>query len=426
MTSIAELEKRAMAFSQCGDIQSTVRVCEEILAVDSNHLSSLRFLADMAIGSGDFPTAEAYLTALLKNSPGDLKALTQLGQALYRQGKLEQAIAVYTDCWRNKPDSAMIYLTLGCLYAELGNTDKAAQIFSLGETVDHKLLSLWKTPETNTGVSQMSKAAWETLRQHHTRLHIEAVEAQGEPHQLDRIRNAVWPLADARPIEYAHPKQRPQVFSISFDNSPTFFDADTLPWREQLELSYPDIREEILGGLNVATDARPYLTGQHRLEGAQWEPLVNKMSWASVHLYQGGVANPKVIQKFPQTLKALARVPLATTRGNPSEIFISVLGPHTHIPDHFGVSSAILTAHLPIEVPTDCGLKVHEETRTPEAGKLMVFDDTWEHSAWNNSSQPRVVLIFELWHPELSEPEQEAIARSIQAREAWVKARTVD
>jgi tetratricopeptide (TPR) repeat protein len=426
MTLIAELENRAMALSQQGDTQATMRVCQEILAIDRNHLSSLRFLADMAIASGDFPAAANYLTTLLENSPGDLQALTQLGQALYRQGKLEQAIAVYTDYWRIKPGSGTIYLTLGCLYVELGDIDKAAQIFSLGEVVDHDLLSLWKNPDTNPGVSQMSKTAWETLCRHHTELHIAAVDADGQLESLKRIRDAVWPLADMRPVIHDHPKHRPQGFSIKYDTAPRFFDSNMFPWREHLELRYPDIRSEILAGLNVATDGRPYLTHRHRLEGKLWEPLVNKMSWASVHLYQNGVANEQVVHKFPHTLEALTGVPLATTDGKPSEVFISVLAPHTRIPDHFGVSSAILTAHLPIDVPPDCGLQVHEEIRVPEAGKLMVFDDTWEHSAWNNSDQPRVVLIFELWHPALSEPEKSAISRSFQARRAWVQRRKVD
>lgn len=425
MTSIAELESRATAFSSKGDTQSTMRVCQEILSIDKNHLSSLRFLADLAIGSGDLSSATNYLQTMLDNSPGDLQVLTQLGQALYRQGKLEQAVAVYIDYWRIKPDSGMIYLTLGCLFAELGDLDKAAQVFSLGEAVDHNLLSLWKTPETNAGVAKMSKTAWDTLCNHHTELHIAAVESQDNSDQLIRIRDAVWPLADARAIDYEHPKHCPQVFSIKYDSCPTFFDTSAFPWCEKLELDYELIREEIVAGLNIETDGRPYLTNRHRLEGMQWEPLVNRMNWASVHLYKSGTANEKVIAKFPETLKALAGLPLATTNGNPSEVFISVLAPHTRIPEHFGVSSAILTAHLPIDVPAGCGLKVHEETRAPKPGKLMVFDDTWEHSAWNNSDQPRVVLIFELWHPALTEAEQQAITRSIRARRDWLQRRQV-
>jgi aspartyl/asparaginyl beta-hydroxylase (cupin superfamily) len=76
-------------------------------------------------------------------------------------------------------------------------------------------------------------------------------------------------------------------------------------------------------------------------------------------------------------------------------------------------------------VPPGCGLQVHDATRTPAEGKLLIFDDTWQHSAWNNSDQQRVVLIFELWHPDLTEREQEAIARSFDARERWLRQRQV-
>lgn len=426
MTSLAELEDSARTLSQRGDIQAATRVCQDILAIDQNHIPSLRFLADLAINASDFRAATGYLTTLLKNAPDNLQVLTQLGQALYQQGKLEEAVAVYTDYWRISPGSGMIYLTLGCLHIECGNLDKAVQIFSLGEAADPKLLSLWRDPEANPGVARMSKIGWDALCRLHTDMHLEAVDAQGDPEPLTRVRGALWPLADAREIDYQHPRQRPQIFSIRHDRSPTFFDTSEFEWRESLEQKYHDIRDEILAGLDIVNDGRPYLTDRHRLEGGQWEPLVNRMSWASVHLYQGGVANEQVIPKFPETLKALARLPLATTNGTPSEVFISVLAPHTKIPAHFGVSSAILTAHLPIEIPAGCGLKVHEDIQTPEAGTLMVFDDTWEHSAWNNSDRPRVVLIFELWHPDLSEQEQEAISRSFEAREQWLKRRKVD
>ena len=76
-------------------------------------------------------------------------------------------------------------------------------------------------------------------------------------------------------------------------------------------------------------------------------------------------------------------------------------------------------------VPDGCGLKVADETRVPEEGRLMVFDDTWQHSAWNDSDEPRVVLIFELWHPELTPPEQEAVLAGFYAREDWLRGRSV-
>ena len=425
MASISELENQAESFSRNGDMRSAERVCRQILARDAQHLSSLRFLADLALAGGNFAAAETHLRALLRQAPENAQLQSRLGQALYRQGKLHEAARAYQDCWRANPRSKMVYLTLGCLHLELGNIDKAVQVFSLGEGVAPDLLSLWRNPQTNPAVAQMSKTAWQALCRHHTDLHVNTVAALESTAVTARIRDAVWPLADARPVEYEHPLQRAQVFYIRHDESPAFYDPGSLPWSEQLERQFPAIREEILGGLDIQADGRPYLRDSHRLEGAQWEPLVNRMNWASVHLYSGGVANQKVVGKFPKTLAALDQVPVATRQGKPSEVFISVLAPHTRIPEHYGVSSAILTAHLPIEVPAGCGLKVHEETREPRAGKLMVFDDTWQHSAWNESDSPRVVLIFELWHPGLTAAERESVTHSFQAREHWLQRRRV-
>lgn len=36
----------------------------------------------------------------------------------------------------------------------------------------------------------------------------------------------------------------------------------------------------------------------------------------------------------------------------------------------------------------------------------MVFDDSFQHEAWNdNAEQPRLVLIFDIWHPDLTPSE---------------------
>jgi len=424
--SIEELEQQAADCSRRGDLQTAERVCREILVADGKHLSSLRFLADLALRAGDFPEAEMRLRGLVEQSPGDLRALSQLAQALYRQGKLSQALETYLQLWRADPRKGLIYLTIGCLYLELGEIDKAAQVFSLGESQNGELLHLWERADTAPAVAAMSNSAWETLRRHHTDLHLAAVDAMQEPSQTGRIRAAIWPLLDAREVSYDHPLHRPQVFSIQHRRSPAFFEPDSFPWAGELEARFPAIRAEILAGLDVAADGRPYLGDGHRLEGEQWKPLVNTMNWASVHLYSRGVANRQLITRFPATLEALRQVPLATQKGNPGEVFLSVLAPRTVIPEHYGVSNAVLTVHLPIVVPPGCGLQVHDETRTPAEGKLLIFDDTWQHRAWNNSDQQRVVLIFELWHPDLSEGEKLAVSRSFEAREQWLRQRKVD
>ncbi len=40
--------------------------------------------------------------------------------------------------------------------------------------------------------------------------------------------------------------------------------------------------------------------------------------------------------------------------------------------------------------------------RTWEEGKVIVFDDSFEHEVWNDSKQERIVLLLNFWHPDLS------------------------
>lgn len=69
-----------------------------------------------------------------------------------------------------------------------------------------------------------------------------------------------------------------------------------------------------------------------------------------------------------------------------------------------------LVTHVPLIIPDNCGFRVGNTTRQWTPGKAWVFDDTIEHEAWNESDQLRVVLIFDIWHPQLSVGEREMIA----------------
>lgn len=425
-TTIARLEQRAREMSARGDMAAAEEACREIQQLDPDHIDSLYFLSQIAQQRSDWSEAVTAIRRLLKLQPGDASLYSRLGQVLYRLGQHAEAIDAYIGCWRINPRNPMVYLALGCLHVEQGDIEKAAQIFSLGESVKPDLFRLWQDDAAAPAYAQMSRTAWETLCDHHTRLHLRAVDALGNSEALERIRNAVWPLLDARPVHYRHENQRSQVFYIDLPESPHFFERQSLPWCAELEAEFPALRDEILRGLDIEADGRPYLGDGHRLEGEQWAPVVNQMSWASVHLYSQGIPNERVIHKFPRTLAALEKAPVARYRGRPKEVFLSVLAPQTRIPEHYGVSSAVLTVHLPIKVPDGCGLMVNGEVREPREGEVLAFDDTWEHAAWNNSGEPRVVLIFELWHPALTALEREAIEATFNARAQWLKQRRVE
>jgi aspartyl/asparaginyl beta-hydroxylase (cupin superfamily) len=93
----------------------------------------------------------------------------------------------------------------------------------------------------------------------------------------------------------------------------------------------------------------------------------------------------------------------------------SLLAPNTRIPPHVGVNNARLVCHLPLIVPDGCWFRVGAETHFWRKGEAFVFDDTIEHEAMNPSEELRVVLIFDVWRPELQPIERQAIAAAIEA-----------
>lgn len=48
-----------------------------------------------------------------------------------------------------------------------------------------------------------------------------------------------------------------------------------------------------------------------------------------------------------------------------------------------------------------------------EPGKALIFDDTIEHEAWNDSDTPRAVLILDIWNPAVSVAERELVRTAI-------------
>ena len=58
------------------------------------------------------------------------------------------------------------------------------------------------------------------------------------------------------------------------------------------------------------------------------------------------------------------------------------------------------------------------EMREWREGEAFVFDDTIEHEAWNDSDEPRVVLIFDVWNPHLTEAERELLRRFFAVADA--------
>ena len=121
----------------------------------------------------------------------------------------------------------------------------------------------------------------------------------------------------------------------------------------------------------------------------------------------GGEAAPEELLKQAPSgvrLEILGHAPTA---------FFSVLAPRTRIPPHTGVTNARYIVHLPLVVPPGCSYRVGAERREWREGNAWVFDDTFEHEALNDSDEPRILLIFDVWNCFLSAAERDLFAALI-------------
>jgi beta-hydroxylase len=82
--------------------------------------------------------------------------------------------------------------------------------------------------------------------------------------------------------------------------------------------------------------------------------------------------------------------------------FFSILSPHKHIGEHRGPYRGVLRYHLGLKVPEPAdaaGIRVGGEVRHWSEGSSLVFDDGYEHSAWNDTEGTRVVLFMDVLRP---------------------------
>lgn len=69
---------------------------------------------------------------------------------------------------------------------------------------------------------------------------------------------------------------------------------------------------------------------------------------------------------------------------------------------HPGPTNTKLRIHLPILADGEASLQSGTEQRTYREGEAIVFDSSFEHSVINNSDRDRVILLLDVWHPQLS------------------------
>jgi hypothetical protein len=204
-------------------------------------------------------------------------------------------------------------------------------------------------------------------------------------------------------------RQQPTTFDYVGLPHVQFHDPGQFGWVPAVEAAAPAMRAELVDLLATGGDAfHPYIRSDVRsipLDGNR--ALLDSADWSVLALCEHGWVIPEIVERCPRIWTTLLQhVPLPRIPGWGPTVTFSMLKAGARIAPHTGTHNSRLICHLPLIVPPDCRFRVGNETRAWEEGKLLIFDDTIEHEAWNDGAEDRVVLIFDIWRPELTEQER--------------------
>ena len=187
-----------------------------------------------------------------------------------------------------------------------------------------------------------------------------------------------------------------------------FWDTASFGWIKKLEESYSVILEEFYKLRDVEEPAfQPYRSPPSQTNVNDTDELgqlaTSKGNWNVSYLYLHGVDFQENVERCPNTIATIKEV----LPRHYHHAFFSALSPNTHITPHFGPTNKKLRIHLPLVVEGDgAWLRVADKRVDLKQGKAILFDDSFEHEAGNdNPSSPRVVLVVDIWHPDLTDEE---------------------
>ena len=168
------------------------------------------------------------------------------------------------------------------------------------------------------------------------------------------------------------------------------FDNSLFPWIEGVESAADAILADLQTALATQNIPSPQdiMTNQVALNDDE--------RWRMFFLYGYGYRDEHNCALCPATDRAVRTVP-----GLQSAMF-SVFEPGMRLRPHRGPYNGLLRYHLGLIVPDGgktSGLRVGDVQCRWQIGKSLVFDDTYDHEAWNDSDKVRVVLFIDFERP---------------------------
>ena len=382
--------------------------------------------------------SEALWRRVIEQSSGHPEAVLALGMAAITRGEPARAVEVlHTSAARNP----MLELYLALAYKQLGNSGAEMQAVTRALDLDpyffpallHKGMLLERLGKHRSAAQvfrdvlkimpprdRLSDAFKSAVQ------HAETSVAQNRQLLEQHLESALLELRHKhgrgvdrfeRSVDVMLGKKKmyhPEPIALHYaDLAPIqFYGRESFPWLSELEARSDAIRDELLQVLAEGRpDFLPYIQYPAGAPVNQWAELNYSPRWSTYFLWENGQRNDGHCEHCPQTAAALESiVPMAQLPNFSPTAMFSCLKPHTIVPPHTGETNTRLIVHLPLIIPSACSFRVGHQTREWKYGEALVFDDSIEHEARNDSGELRAVLIFDVWNPALSPAECELVA----------------
>ncbi len=379
------------------------------------------------------------------NAPARDDQLNEIGQRMLVSGNLLRAHELFAQALDRDPGNASLWINLAAalrglnrrdeemlalhraLAIEPGNLRAMLQKASLQELQNNPRAAAVTYRQALRSITPTTQApAWMRELLVHAKQVVEANNRALESFLEQRLTSLRTEYADVplhrfdRCMAILMQKKRIYQQQPSFLYFPQlaaieFHDRARFPWLDSIEAAADDIRAELIDVLTAdSVSLEPYVShGTARTVEEKWRELHQSRRWSVYYLWRNGLPNRDHLARCPRTAAALQSWPRCAVPGSSPNALFSILDSKTRIPPHTGTDNTRLFVHLPLLIPPGCWFRVGGEQREWEPGKALVFDDTIEHEAWNGSAEPRAVLIFDIWNPDLRPEERAMVSMTV-------------
>ena len=178
---------------------------------------------------------------------------------------------------------------------------------------------------------------------------------------------------------------------LSKVGNPPIYSNTVFPWTRDIEAGWREIRAE----LERVLTRKDELPGFHEL-ATDVATISQDRGWKTFLLAGYGFRSDANIALCPNTWRICQKIPGLIT------VMFSIFEPNKHLPPHRGPYNGVLRLHLGLIVPEPrelLGIRVENSVYRWKEGEAVVFDDAYEHEAWNRTRHTRVVLFVDFRKP---------------------------